>query len=131
MLDFNNNESLLGTNPDGSISYSKTYYVMGQYSRYVRAGYRRFSALTDNSTLHVSAYKDPATGKFTVVVINPGEHDICCKFNLPGAAGSMTAYLTANSSSVPWQQSEVPQTDGRYEARVPRLSVMTFTGVKL
>jgi hypothetical protein len=104
---------------------------MGQYSRYVHAGYRRFGARTDKSTLQVSAYKDPATGKFSVIVINPGEHDICCKIKLPGfTAASMTAYLTSDSSSAPWPQREVSKTDGGYEATVPRFSVMTFTGVK-
>lgn len=132
MLSFNNNESLLGTNGDGSISYPKTYDVMGQYSRFVHAGYYRFnSTLANNSTLKVSAFKDPATSKFSLVIVNPGGNETHCRLNLSGfAAGSVTSYVTSATSATHWQQSAaiMPQTNGSFVLTIPATSVITFTG---
>jgi glucuronoarabinoxylan endo-1,4-beta-xylanase len=58
---------------------SKTYnvgkrlYTIGQYSRFIRPGWQRFSATANpTSGVYVTAYKDPATGEFAVVAINNG-----------------------------------------------------------
>lgn len=135
MLDFKNNESLLGTNKDETIAHPKIYDVMGQFSRYVRAGYRRFSStVANNSTLQVSAYKDPTTGKFAMVVINPGPVGVRSTIKLSGfTAGSLIPYLTSDESDASrghWPQGAAvdPQTDGSYVVTVPPLSVVTFTG---
>lgn len=132
MLAFNNNESLIGANADGSLVYPKTFDVMGQFTRFVHAGYYRFNAgLANNSTLKVSAYKDPATGKFSVVVVNPGGNETHCRLNLSGfTAGAIDSYLTADNSSTHWQQGSAiaPQGNGSYVLTVPPSSVITFTG---
>ncbi|WP_212005011.1 glycoside hydrolase [Chitinophaga sp. HK235] len=132
MLAIRNNESLICTNGDGSLDYPKTYDVMGQYSRFVHAGYYRFnSALANNSTLKVSAWKDPATGKFSVVIVNPGGSETHCRLNLSGFSSSqLTSYLTADNSSAHWQQSAPisPAANGGFVVVVPPSSVITFTG---
>ncbi|NSL87668.1 glycosyl hydrolase [Chitinophaga sp. Mgbs1] len=132
MLAIRNNESLICTNGDGSLDYPKTYDVMGQYSRYVKAGYYRFqSNLANNSTLKVSAWKDPATGKFSVVVVNPGTSETHCRLNLSGfAAAGLSSFLTADNTSTHWQQGTAlqPQGNGSFVLNVPPSSVITFTG---
>jgi len=47
------------------------YYVVGAWSRYVKAGAVRVRAATANASLLVSAFKNPS-GKLAVVVINNG-----------------------------------------------------------
>ncbi|MBC9934092.1 glycosyl hydrolase [Chitinophaga qingshengii] len=132
MLAIRNNESLICTNADGSLDYPKTYDVMGQYSRFVHAGYYRFnSALANNATLKVSAWKDPVTGKFSVVVVNPGSSETRTRIKLAGFASSqLTSFLTADNTTAHWQQSApvTPQADGSFVVVVPSASVITFTG---
>nr|WP_295873379.1 glycoside hydrolase [uncultured Chitinophaga sp.] len=132
MLAIRNNESLICTNGDGSLDYPKTYDVMGQYSRFVHAGYYRFnSALANNTTLKVSAWKDPATGKFSVVIVNPGGAETRTRLKLSGFSSSqVTSYLTADNTTAHWQQSAplAPQADGSFVVVVPPTSVITFTG---
>ena len=132
MLAIRNNESLICTNGDGSLDYPKTYDVMGQYSRFVHAGYYRFnSALANNTTLKVSAWKDPATGKFSVVIVNPGGAETRTRLKLSGFASSqVTSYLTTDNTTAHWQQSAplAPQADGSFVVVVPPTSVITFTG---
>ncbi|AOM76294.1 glycoside hydrolase [Pedobacter steynii] len=134
MLAIRNNESLICTNGDGSLDFPKTYDVMGQFSRYIHAGYFRFGAtVQNNSVLKVSAYKDPATGKFSLVAINPGTDALNCTLHLQGfAAGSLISYQTTGSSSNHWQQGTPVSVaaDGSFSLTVPAQSVITFTGVK-
>ncbi len=131
MLASRNNESLICTATDGSLEYPKMYDVMGQYSRFIHPGYYRFNAaLANNSTLMVSAYKDPATGKFSVVVVNPGANETHTRMNLSGFnSGSIISYLTSDNSSTHWQSNSItPQAGGGYVVTVPPYSVVTFTG---
>ncbi|WP_201747923.1 glycoside hydrolase [Chitinophaga vietnamensis] len=132
MLAIRNNESLICTNSDGTLDYPKMYDVMGQYSRFVHQGYYHFNAaLASNSTLKVSAYKDPVSGKFSVVVINPGANETHSRINLSGftASGNLSSYLTSDASSTHWQSATIaPQSNGSFVVVVPPYSVVTFTG---
>lgn len=134
MLAIRNNESLICTNSDGSLDFPKTYDVMGQFSRYIQAGYYRFAAsVQNNSVLKVSAYKDPNTGKFSLVAINPGTDIITCTLRLQGfSSGALTGYQTSGSSATHWQQGSalVPNTDGSFTLTIPAQTVTTFTGLK-
>ncbi|WP_316842365.1 glycoside hydrolase [Pedobacter gandavensis] len=134
MLAIRNNESLICTNSDGSLDFPKTYDIMGQFSRYIQAGYYRFGAsVQNNAVLKVSAYKDPNTGKFSLVAINPGTDVITCTLRLQGfSAGSLLSFQTSGSNSAHWPQGSTltSATDGSFTVTVPAQSVTTFTGVK-
>lgn len=134
MLAIRNNESLICTNGDGSLDFPKTYDVMGQFSRYVRAGYFRFGAsVQNNSELKVSAYKDPATGKFSLVVINPGTQQLTTTLHLQGfSAGSLVGYQTTGNNAAHWQQGSPINVaaDGSFTLSIPAQSITTFTGQK-
>jgi O-glycosyl hydrolase len=108
------------------------YDVFGQFSRFVRPGYFRFGAtVANNSNLKVSAYKDPATGKFSMVVINTGTVPVRTAVALSGfAASSLTAYTTSATSTGHWEASApvTPGSNGVFTVTVPATSVVTFTG---
>lgn len=132
MLAIKNNESLIGTNSDGSLEFPKTYDIMGQFSRAIRPGYIRFDAgLKNNSTLKISAYKDPASGKFSLIAINPGQQAVICKLKLDGfTTGTLNAYQTT-SNNTRWQNSTPlnSKSNGTFELMVPASGVITFTGI--
>ncbi|NHA03221.1 glycosyl hydrolase [Mucilaginibacter sp. HC2] len=135
MLAGQDNEALINKNSDGSLDIAKTYDVMGQFSRYVRPGYVRFDANVQNdSSLKVSAFKDPSSGKFSIVAVNTGNQSAVCTLQLQGfTAATLNSYLTADSNNhAHWLQG-IPVTanpDGSISVTVPALSVTTFTGVK-
>jgi glucuronoarabinoxylan endo-1,4-beta-xylanase len=59
----------------GAFSVSKTMRALGNFSKFIRPGFVRIGTTTfapPFSKLYASAYKDPATGQFVIVVINPG-----------------------------------------------------------
>ena len=133
ILSFNNNESLIWTNTaDGSLTYPKQYDVMGNFSRYIGSGYVRFSATQPNSNLRITAFKDPSSGKFSIVAINSGTNDQSCTLSLSGfASSSLTGYLTNDSSSVHWQSSTISaNASGTFNITIPANSIVTYTGVK-
>jgi O-glycosyl hydrolase len=132
MLPYLNNEALICTKPDGSLDYPKMYDVMGQFSRYVSKGYYRFDATLEGSdSVRVSSYKDMATGKFSVVVINPRAKAATCRINLSGfSAARLVPFTTSDKSIRHWQQgpAQMPKNDGSFVITVPAASVTTFTG---
>ncbi|MBB5620558.1 O-glycosyl hydrolase [Pedobacter cryoconitis] len=133
MLAIKNNESLIGTNSDGSLEFPKTYEVMGQFSRAIHPGYIRFdSKLQNNSTLKISAYKDPVSGKFSLVAINPSQKAVVCKIQLDGFnAGLLNSFQTTDSN-IRWQNSApvAVKANGIFQVLVPASGVITFTGTK-
>jgi O-glycosyl hydrolase len=64
----------------------KEYYVMGQYSRFVKAGALRISAQSSNSVLHVTAFTNP-DHSVAIVAVNTGGTDTTTTFSLLGADG--------------------------------------------
>lgn len=134
MLAIRNNEALICTNGNGSLDFPKVYDVMGQFSRYVHAGYYRFGAnVQNNPDLKVSAYKDPSTGKFSLVIINTGTQTVNTALHLQAfSAGSLNSYQTTGTNAAHWQQGS-PLTvaaDGSFALSIPAQSVITFTGQK-
>ncbi|MBO9595919.1 MAG: hypothetical protein J7599_23650 [Niabella sp.] len=135
MLASGNNESLLHVDgTTGNLVYRKVYDVLGQYSRYIKAGDIRMNTTTNNSTLFASAYKNAATGTFAIVVTNNSADTVNITLSLSNAtAGGLIPYLTSGDSNAHWaQQSTVnPGVGGKYTVTVPPSSVTTFTGKKI
>jgi hypothetical protein len=83
---------------------SKTFWALGNFSKFIRPGFVRIDTTTTgtpdvNFHLLTSAYKDPASGKFVIVAINNGTNDIDVKFDavgFPGSTGScLIPYITS------------------------------------
>lgn len=133
LLDTRNNEALIwGDGSAGPLTYPKLYDVMGNFSRYIGAGYVRIGATQPNPDLRIAAFKDPASGKFSIVAINSGALDQNCTLSLAGfKSGSLTGYLTSDASSTHWKSGVIPvNINGTFNVVVPAKSIVTYTGVK-
>jgi glucuronoarabinoxylan endo-1,4-beta-xylanase len=120
------NQGLLG--PSGQLT--KRLFVMGNYSKFVRPGfYRVGTTASPVSGVSVSAYKDPATGKFAIVVINHNSSAVKLDFSLSGlSASSVSPWVTSSSLNLV-QQASIPVSGGTFVATLPAASVTTFAGL--
>ncbi|CAH8768573.1 glycoside hydrolase family 30 protein [Paenibacillus dendritiformis] len=125
-----NDEGLINVYKDtNTYQLTKRYYTFGNYSKYIKPGYVRIGATANPKPgVHVSAYKDPATGSFTIVAVN--DSDATAELNVvPNGftAGRLTPYVTNNSLSLA-QGHNVPLINGKFQAIVAPKSVVTFVG---
>ena len=101
-----NNLGLLG---DGNGTYAasdvnptKRYYVVGNFSRFVRPGWVRIDVSGSLSGIYgVTAFKNPTTGAFAIIAINNSGSDIQnISFSLSGGniSGSITPYVTSGTA---------------------------------
>ena len=103
-------------------------FVMGQFSRFVRPGDLRIDVSANTSPLGISAFKDPITGRFAIVVVNNTTLSETQKFNLGGITTSTaTPWVTSASQSLE-QQAPVAVSAGTFTSEIPSLSVVTFVG---
>ncbi|MFU1796532.1 glycoside hydrolase family 30 protein [Paenibacillus azoreducens] len=125
-----NDEGLINVDKNTSTyKMTKRYYTFGNFSKFIKPGYVRIGA-TENpkASVYTSAYKDPATGKFTIVAINNG--DSTAEVNLvPNGftAGSLTPYTTNDQLNLA-QGPAVSSTNGKFQTVIPPKSVVTFVG---
>lgn len=87
---------------DGRVFDSKMLWALGNYSRFVRPGMRRIEVeRSDGKTTEeaiegvlVSAYRDPASGREVVVLVNQLRQEVPVRLRAP-AARRLRAYLTS------------------------------------
>ena len=96
---------LIGAIPWGGAKASPSFFVLGNYSKFVRPGFVRIGA-TSTGMLDVSAYRDPTSDQVVVVAINRNAQALNVKFNLLGSttARTMTQYITSASQSLQRQR---------------------------
>ena len=105
-------------------------YVMGQFSRFVRPGDLRVDVTTNTGPLSISAFKDPASGRFAVVTVNNTTFAETQTISLSGiAVSSVTPWITSASQSLQ-QQSAVNVSNGSFTFEIPAQSVVTFAGTQ-
>ncbi len=114
---------------DSSGNPTKRLYTIGNYSKFVKPGYVRIGATeAPTSGLSCSAYQDPKTGKFAIVVINQNSSATSQQFSLSGiSATSVTPWITDASNNLV-QQSAVAVSGGSFTVSLPAQSVMSFVG---
>jgi len=122
-IDTDDNEGLLTK----SGTTAKRYYTFGNFTRYVKPGYRRvvLSGAIPAKVL-LSAYKSD-DGKVVVVAINETTTAQSIPITIAGgtAPTSMTPYQTTATAN--WAaQTAVPVTGGIFSAALPAMSVTTF-----
>jgi glucuronoarabinoxylan endo-1,4-beta-xylanase len=105
-------------------------FVMGQFSRFVRPGDLRIDVSANTSPLSISAFKDPVTGRFAIVVVNNTTLPETQKFNLGGITTStVTPWMTSATQSLE-PQSPLATSDGAFTYEIPSQSVITFAGTE-
>jgi glucuronoarabinoxylan endo-1,4-beta-xylanase len=102
--------------------------VLGQYSRFVRPDYYRIGVVTNQGAALVSAFKDPASSRFAIVAINPGNGLIDQTFNLTnfGTVSTVTPWITSSALSLASQAAITVSNSFNYQ--LPAMSVVTFVG---
>lgn len=125
IVDNNNNDNEGLTDLSGNPA--KRLYVLGNYSRFVRPGYYRIGVTNDIFT-SVSAYKDPVSGSFAIVAINPAPTNELQIFNLKNfTATAVTPWITSSNFSLV-SQPAVNVTNASFAYTLPAMSVVTFVG---
>ncbi|MDP4183196.1 MAG: glycoside hydrolase [Bacillota bacterium] len=109
----------------------KRLYTIGQYARFVRPGWQRFSATANPvSGVYVTAYKDPATSDFVVVAINNSSTAQSITYNLKGfSASSVTPYTTSSSQNLV-AGSAIPVSGSSFTGNLAANSITTYVGSK-
>jgi len=93
------NEGLTGKS--GDFQLTKRLFALGNYSRFVRPGWVRISVDGNVPGLLVTAFKNPVSGDFAIVVANSGAATTRT-FSIAGADGSaISAYVTADTALGP------------------------------
>ncbi|TYP79028.1 glycoside hydrolase family 30 protein [Paenibacillus methanolicus] len=126
----NNDEGLINVDKATSTyAITKRYYTLGSYSKYIRPGYVRIGA-TENpvSGVYTTAYKDPATGKITIVAVNDGDASAELNFVPNGfTLGKLTPYTTDSTLNMA-QGRNVQASGGSLHTIIPAKSVVTYVG---
>jgi glucuronoarabinoxylan endo-1,4-beta-xylanase len=120
------NEGLTDTNGIPA----KRMYVLGQYSRFVRPDFYRIDEGNNNPyAVLASAYKDPASGKFAIVVTSTNSTATAQAFQLANfSAASVTPWITSSNLSLA-SQPPVAVSNSVFSYVIPPMSVVTFEGV--
>jgi glucuronoarabinoxylan endo-1,4-beta-xylanase len=102
-------------------------YVMGQFSRFVRPGDVRVNVSNNTSPMAITAFKDPASDRFAIVVVNGTWSPLTHTFNVNGlAAPSVIPWVTSPTLSLA-EQAPVALDAGSFVYEIPAMSVVTFS----
>jgi len=74
----------------GELTYMNSFYYIGHFSKYVRPGAKRVSAVTDDDRLLATAFKN-TDGKVAVVVLNLSDDTVPFSFWIDGAAAKTSS----------------------------------------
>jgi len=114
---------------DPSYNPSKLYYVMGNWSKFVHAGWVAIGATANpQSGVYVSAFENRSSGAFAIVAINTNSGSVTQPFSLSGlSTGSVTPYVTDPNNDLA-SQPAVAVANSSFTASLNGSSVTTFTG---
>jgi hypothetical protein len=103
-------------------------YALGNFSRFVRPNFYRIGVDTNFGPLQISAYKEPPSGHFAIVAINPATNPVTQIFNLSGfATTNLTSWITSATQSLV-SQGAMTVSGNVFTSTVPALSIVTFIG---
>jgi glucuronoarabinoxylan endo-1,4-beta-xylanase len=115
---------------DGNFNASKRYYVVGNWSRYVRSGWVRIDATPSPATgTFITAFKEASSGEFAIIAVNGNPSSVKVAFLLAGfpSVASLTPTLTSASADL-LDQPTVDTSGGAFSYLLPPSSVVTFHG---
>ena len=110
---------------NNTYTLNKRLFTLGNYARFVRPGWVRIGSTANPTTnVYTTAYKDPSTGKFAIVVINSNSSAQTIDILPSGfSASTVTPYVTDSTRNLA-QLSAVSLTGISLAAS----SVTTFVG---
>ena len=106
-------------------SLTPIYWMTGQFSRFVRPGFRRVSATPDGGAVLASAYR--GSGKAVVVVVNTNDRRETTRIRFAGGRLRGPVTVVRSSERERWRRLPAirPSTAG-FTTTLPPLSVTTF-----
>jgi len=112
-----------GTNSQAT----KRLWIMGNYSRFVRPGYLRIGATVAPTTgVTLTAYRDSASTKISVVAINTNTSSTSQDFSISGATPTkVTPWITDPTRNLVAQTAQT-LTSGSFTYSLPATSVTTL-----
>jgi len=112
-------------------NFPKRTFVFGQWSKFVRPGWSRIG-VRYSGPLRISAFKDPRSQSFALVVVNPSSHPVRQTFSLNGfSTDSVTPWITSASLSLaPQPLHSVRGTTFAYELQASSVTTISGTAVK-
>jgi len=117
---------------DGAIEESKMLWALGNYSRFIRPGYKRIAIQINeqpeqNQDLLASAFKDPNSDQVVVVLVNSSIQavEVDLASNLENQSENWEAYLTDKDHDLAYIQFQ-----NNTEILVPARSILTITTKK-
>ena len=126
------NQNVNGCLTDQRGEFAKRAYVLGQYAKFIRPGWRRVD-VTNRSSLLVTAYKGPQK-EFAIVAVNKSRFRAVRdqQFVLDGARSlrsQVTPWLTSTSASLAPQPAVSLTSDGSIITyTIPANAVVTLQG---
>ncbi|HEX7978705.1 MAG TPA: glycoside hydrolase family 30 beta sandwich domain-containing protein [Gemmatimonadaceae bacterium] len=107
--------------------FNKQYYVMGQYSKYVRPGAVRIGATSAQSDVKLAAFLEGS--QEIVVATNTGSQQLNVSFEL-GSGSCLTRVDATRTSETEGLQAlpTITLDQSRFSATLPAKSVTTFVG---
>ncbi|MBW8829881.1 MAG: hypothetical protein JF606_10690 [Burkholderiales bacterium] len=134
------NEGLIGRK--GDFQLTKRLFALGNYARFVRPSWVRIGVDGGVAGTLVTAFKNPASGDFAIVVVNSGSATMRT-FSITGANGNtVSTYVTADTAlgaigtdgnlSLGSSSQQVPASiaiaHGQFTAPLPH-GIVTFVGI--
>ncbi|MDA3731930.1 hypothetical protein PBV87_10610 [Niameybacter massiliensis] len=126
------NQALIQINNNTDYTTTKRLYAIGQYSKFIRPGYQRIVA-TENpaSDIYATAYKNPITGEFCIVLVNNNKNNnYVLDVNLQGvSSGYLTPYVTDLHYNIEPLE-DIPVTNGIATVSIGSKSIITLVGTQ-
>jgi glucuronoarabinoxylan endo-1,4-beta-xylanase len=118
--------SLIGLS-GATLTPTKRYYAMANYSRFIRPGAVRVSATSGDGNLNLSAYKN-SDGSVVVVALNTATSAISTSYTLTNtglSGGTVTPFLTNEANSMAAQPATA-LSGGAFTTTIPARSLVTY-----
>jgi len=110
----------------------KRLWAMGNFSRFIRPGYRRFEVEHDSTLLRAVGCKSPNGGRLVVVVLNPAaeSEEVELHFAKAGGANIFDAYETSEANDLKVVSREVKNNRYSFPAESVTTLVIKGSGLK-
>ena len=122
-------ESMVSIDFDGGVyrakSFTPVYWITGQWSRYVRPGYRRVAATGNAEGVLTSAFT--GRGKVVIVSVNSGHEAKTVRYSIAGPRLGPVVTPVRTSATENWRPLQTIRIRGSgFTAQLPPGSVTTF-----